>query len=275
MSSERAGIGLRDELVHALERNELFLLFQPQVDLWRGRVVGAEALCRWQHPRHGLLQPEDFLGALDGDADAGLALVDWALGEALRCAAGWRTQGHGLRVGVNVGASQLLDARWPAQLDVHLQALAGLPSASLELELLESSPIEDFTLMAQRIQSCRHAGVGVALDDFGAGHNALDWLRRLPVSSLKLDRAFITGLPHSATDTAIVRHLVALANELGIAVLAEGVESQLQGDCLIALGCELGQGFAIAPPLLPTDLLPWLRAYEAAPLWNRDSPAAG
>ncbi len=274
MSGARACVDLRGELVQALGRGELFLLFQPQVDLCRGRVVGAEALCRWQHPRHGLLQPEDFLGSLDGDADAGLALADWALGEALRCATGWHAQGHGLQVGVNVGAAQLLDARWPARFDAHRQALAGMPSARLELELLESSLIEDFALMVQRIEACQQAGVGVALDDFGAGHSSLAWLRRLPVSSLKLDRAFIAGLPHRAADTAIVRHLVALAKELRLAVVAEGVESQAQGDCLIALGCTLGQGFAIAPPLLPTDFLPWLRRYEAAPQWVRRPAAA-
>lgn len=267
MSSGRAGAGLRGELVQGLGRGELFLLFQPQVDLRRGRVIGAEALCRWQHPRHGLLQPEDFLGALDGDAAAGTALADWALGQAVECAVGWHAQGHGLRVGVNVGAAQLLDARWPARLDVHLQALAGAPSARLELELLESSVIDDFATVAQRIEACRRAGVGVALDDFGAGHSALAWLR-LPVSSIKLDRAFVAGLPHSATDTAIVRHLVALAKELGLAVLAEGVESPAQGECLIALGCEFAQGFAIAPPLTADELPGWLRGYEQAPLWD-------
>ena len=128
--------------------------------------------------------------------------------------------------------------------------------------------------MVQRIEACQQAGVGVALDDFGAGHSSLAWLRRLPVSSLKLDRAFIAGLPHRAADTAIVRHLVALAKELRLAVVAEGVESQAQGDCLIALGCTLGQGFAIAPPLLPADFLPWLRRYEAAPPWVRRPAAA-
>jgi EAL domain-containing protein (putative c-di-GMP-specific phosphodiesterase class I) len=268
MSAAPACAGLPAELVQALGRGELFLLFQPQVDLRRGRVVGAEALCRWQHPRHGLLQPEEFLRSLDGDAEAGFALADWAVGEAVRCAAGWHAQGHGLQVGVNVGAAQLLDERWPARLDAHLQVLAALPAAGLQLELLESSVIADFTLMAQRIEACRQVGVGVALDDFGAGHTALAWLRRLPVSALKLDRVFISELPHSAADTAIVRHLVALARELGLAVLAEGVESRLHGDCLIALGCELGQGFAIAPPLPPADFLPWLRRYEAAPLWD-------
>ena len=274
MTAARAGVGLRDELAQALARGELFLLFQPQVDLNGGRVVGAEALCRWQHPGHGLLQPEDFLGALDADADAAFALADWALGEAVRCAAGWHAQGHGLRVGVNVGAAQLLDARWPARLDAHLQALAGLPTARLELELLESSVIEDFARVAQCIEACLRAGVGVALDDFGAGHSALAWLSRLPASALKLDRAFIAGLPHSAADMAIVRHLVALAKELGLAVVAEGVESRRQGECLIALGCELGQGFAIAPPMPSADVVPWLRGYEAAPLWGQRTATA-
>lgn len=273
MSSARARVDLRGELAQALGRGELFLLFQPQVDLHRGRVVGAEALCRWQHPRHGLLQPEDFLGVLDSDPEAGLALADWAIGQAVQCAADWQAQGHGLRLAVNVGAAQLLDARWPARFDAHLQALAKVPSAMMELELLESSVIDDFALMAQRIEACVRAGVGVALDDFGAGHSTLAWLRRLPVSSLKLDRTFIAGLPHSAADTAIVRHLVALANELGLGVVAEGVESQVQGECLLALGCELGQGFAIAPPLPPADFLPWLRRYEEAPLWERRRPS--
>ncbi|MDQ7955921.1 MAG: EAL domain-containing protein [Pseudomonadota bacterium] len=269
MSAGRARTGLRDELAQALGRGELFLLFQPQVDLRRGRVVGAEALCRWQHPRHGLLQPEDFLGALDGDAATALALADWALGQAVRCAVAWHAQGHGLRVGVNVDATQLLDAQWPARLDAHLQVLARAPSARLELELLESSVIADFDLAAQRIEACRRAGVQVALDDFGAGHSALAWLSRLPVASLKLDRAFVAGLPHRAADTAIVRHLVALAKELRLEVVAEGVESPAQGECLLALGCEIVQGFAIAPPLRPGEFLPWLEGYEESPLCPR------
>lgn len=272
MSAGRVDAGLRGELARALQRGELFLLFQPQVDLRRGRVVGAEALCRWQHPRHGLLNPEDFLFALDGDATCGLALADWAVGQALRCALAWHAQGHGLRVGVNIGAAQLLDAQWPARLDAHVQALALAPSTRLELELLESSVIDDFDLMAQRIEACHRAGVGVALDDFGAGNSALAWLSRLPVSSLKLDRAFVAGLPHSAADTAIVRHLAALAKELGLAVVGEGVESAAQGECLLALGCEIGQGFAIAPPLPPDEFLPWLRGYEQAPLWPQRPP---
>ena len=272
MSAGRVDAGLRGELARALQRGELFLLFQPQVDLRRGRVVGAEALCRWQHPRHGLLNPEDFLFALDGDAACGLALADWAVGQALRCALAWHAQGHGLRVGVNIGAAQLLDAQWPARLDAHVQALALAPSTRLELELLESSVIDDFDLMAQRIETCHRAGVGVALDDFGAGNSALAWLSRLPVSSLKLDRAFVAGLPHSAADTAIVRHLAALAKELGLAVVAEGVESVAQGECLLALGCEIGQGFAIAPPLPPDEFLPWLRGYERAPLCPQRPP---
>ncbi|MBS0426218.1 MAG: EAL domain-containing protein [Proteobacteria bacterium] len=274
MNSSRAHVGLRDELTQALQRGELFLEFQPQVDLRRGRVVGAEALCRWQHPRHGLLKPEDFLGALDGDATCGLALADWALGRAVQCAVAWHAQGHGLRVGVNVGAPQLLDAQWPVLLHAHLEALAQAPSASLELELLESSVIDDFDLAARRIDACRGAGAGVALDDFGAGHSALAWLSRLPASAIKLDRAFIAGLPHSAVDTAIVRHLVAMAKELGLAVVAEGVESAAQGECLLALGCDLGQGFAIAPPMLPEEFLPWLKGYEQAPLWQRRAPRA-
>ena len=275
MNAGRAGEDLRDELAQALGRGELTLAFQPQVDLVRGRVVGAEALCRWQHPRRGLLQPEDFLGAVDGDAQAGLALADWAIGQAVRWAVQWHAQGHGLKVGVNVAAAQLLDAHWPALLGAHLPALAEAPSARLEIELLESAAIDDFALMVQRIEACRQAGVGVALDDFGAGHSGLAWLRRLPVSSLKLDRAFVAGLPHGTADLVIVRHLVALGKALGLAVLAEGVESRSQGDCLLGLGCELAQGFAIAPPMAPDALLPWLRRYERAPLWKQPAPGAG
>jgi EAL domain-containing protein (putative c-di-GMP-specific phosphodiesterase class I) len=269
MSGARAGAGPNGDLAQALARGELFLLFQPQVDLRSGRVSGAEALCRWQHPVHGLLQPEDFLGALVGDDEAGFALADWALGEAVRCAADWHAQGHGLQVGVNVGAAQMLDARWPARLDAHLKALAGQPATRLEVELLESSDIVDFALMARRIEACRQAGVGVALDDFGSGHSALAWLSRLPVCGLKLDRTFVAGLPDRAADTAIVRHLVALAQEMGLSVVAEGVETQRQGDCLAALGCRFGQGFAIAPPLAACELVPWVRRYEAAPRWQQ------
>lgn len=264
---------LRAELQRGLAAGELFLLFQPQVDLGTGRVVGAEALCRWQHPRHGLLQPEDFLPALDGQ-ETGMALADWAIGQAVMRLAEWHAQGHALQVGVNVGADQLLDPRWPACLDAHLQALAAAPSATLALELLESSVIHDFPLLAQRIEACRGAGVEVALDDFGTGNSTLAWLRRLPVSGLKLDRAFVAGLPTGSADVAIVRHLVALVRELGLKVVAEGVESAAQGDCLRTLGCVLGQGFAIAAPMPPDAFLPWLRRYEAAPGWMAPSPAA-
>ncbi|MGJ7490353.1 putative bifunctional diguanylate cyclase/phosphodiesterase [Variovorax sp. ZT4R33] len=265
---EQEALELRRAMAEGLGRGELWLAYQPKVDMRCGRVIGAEALIRWRHPTHGELQPGDFIPHIE-DHELVEQLGDWAIGEALQQAAHWHADGVGTSVSVNINPRHMQRPDFLERLAAHLARHPQLPAGALELEILETSAIKDFTTVTRFIEACKTLGVPVAMDDFGTGYSSLTYLRRLPVAALKLDQSFVNGVIDNAEDQAIVKGILLLAKGLGRKAIAEGVESVAHGRVLMDLGCTLGQGYGIARPM-PAEALPgWIVAYERAPLWGR------
>lgn len=252
----RERLELEQQLHIALQNNELLLYYQPQWDVQSGVLYGVEALIRWQHPVRGLLSAGQFLPV----AEAGgltFAIGSWVLQEALRQAAAWYAAGYPLRMGVNVSAAQLLHPNFIQSLEEMLNRYR-LPAELIELELIESTALQDHATGAQRLRDVRALGIRIAIDDFGTGYSSLSYLQRLHVDSLKIDRSFVDALGSpSATpsDTVpLVQTIISLAHNFRLTVVAEGVETKHQLDFLQRSGCEVVQGFLTGKPM-PTHAL--------------------
>jgi diguanylate cyclase (GGDEF)-like protein/PAS domain S-box-containing protein len=248
-----------NELHRALERDELVLHYQPQVDLHTRTMVGLEALVRWRHPTRGLLLPGEFI-PLAEDSGLIVPLGSWVVGEACRQAAAWQIPRTAagqdqarLNVSVNVSAHQIADPSFPRQVATALEE-SGLDPDRLWLEITESTLMGHGDLTIGTLISLRDLGLHLEIDDFGTGYSSLSYLKRLPIETLKVDRSFIDELDSNQDDVAIVRAIIALGESLGLSVLAEGVERLTQAEQLQRLNCYLAQGFLFGRPL-PADAL--------------------
>lgn len=249
----REKLELEGDLRHALEQGELRLEYQPQCD-HTGKVVAFEALMRWKHPRLGEVSPGRFI-PLAEESGLIVPIGEWALRTACHQAAAWRTAGHDVRVSVNVSAMQFRRGDW---VDTVRHALrdAGLPPQALELEITESLLLQSAKESSANLFELRALDVGVAIDDFGTGYSSLSYLHKLPITTLKIDQSFVREIglaPISGQEDApIIRTIIALAHNLGMSVVAEGVETQQQQRVLVELGCEYLQGYFLHRPL-PVD----------------------
>jgi len=244
----------------ALSRNELLLHYQPQVDIASGRVLGVEALVRWQHPQWGLVPPGRFIPAAEENGLI-VEIGNWVLFEACRQAASWRAQGVAIpRVAVNVAAAQLHKGSLES---IVREALAqtGLPASALELELTESSLVENNAEVMLTLSRLKALGVKLSIDDFGTGYSCLAYLRQLAVDTLKIDRSFVKGID-TEDGHAIVATIIQMADSLGLTTLAEGVEDQIIADELLRLGCRQAQGFLYARPVPAQELAATLGALQ-------------
>jgi len=263
---DEAGLIATARLQHALDGGELLLHYQPQIDLRTGQVMGVEALLRWQHPERGLLAPAHFLPQLEA---TGLAVQvgDWVIEQALAQAATWRREGlnggRGLPVSVNVGARQLNRTDFPQRLQELLQRQDAGLARLLNIDVLESDALSETDATQALIQRCVHLGVGIALDDFGAGYSHLASLKRLSVDTLKLHRSYVQGMLGDAQDLSLVESVIGLARNIGCAVLAKGIESRAHARELLRLGCRLGQGHGIAAAMPPASLPGWIHGFAA------------
>jgi EAL domain-containing protein (putative c-di-GMP-specific phosphodiesterase class I) len=242
-------VSLARDLRAALKAGELRLRYQPKLDIRAGRITGAEALLRWEHPERGPVAPEIILG-LARESELIQSLGTWALDQACRDAAAWgKTQAS---VAVNVEAEQF---ETPALVKTVARALdeAKLVPARLEIEITESSLMRDPEQVAGTLAGLAELGVSITVDDFGTGYSSLAYLRRFPVDALKIDRAFVEELPGNAEDAAIVRAIVSLAAALNLRVVAEGVSKQAQLDFLRAEGADLAQGYLIGEAMDGAD----------------------
>lgn len=248
-------LGLRQ----ALERGELRLYYQPQVDLRTGAIRGFEALLRWEHPQRGLVSPASFI-ALAEESGLIVPIGQWALREACREAAGWQAAGLGpLRVAVNLSARQF----WQGSVTEAVRAAladSGLAPAQLELEITESVVARDLKQVVLSLEQLRRMGITVAIDDFGTGYSSLAYLRSLPIGKLKIDRSFIQGIPIDREAAALVAEIVRLAHVLSLEVVAEGVETEAQAAFLRDAGCEAMQGFVFSRPLPAAECAPLVRS---------------
>jgi diguanylate cyclase (GGDEF)-like protein len=253
-STER--LELTGELRRAIKDGELVLHYQPKIDLQSRKVTGVEALVRWRHPKRGLLSPESFLPLAER---SGLmkALTGEVLKMALRQSRTWRDAGIELTMAVNVSADDLLDLRFPEDVETRL-AERGVVARWLELEITEHTILAD-PERARAVLTQLHAmGVRLAVDDFGSGYSSLMYLKELPVDAVKIDRSFIRDMAVKTDDEIIVRAIVDLARNLNLEVVAEGVEDEATWNRLNELGCELAQGYYLSPPLAEKELVLWL-----------------
>lgn len=257
---------VEDELRRAIEQGELRLYLQPELDLHDGRVAGAEALIRWQHPVDGLLSPARFLPDVER---AGLMtmLGDWVVDTAIDLAAQCRVERNGdpLRIWVNLAASQLADGE-PLCERVRVALDSGrITARCIGFEVTESSLLEDLPGAVVLLQTLREMGVEIALDDFGTGYSSLSYLRQLPVTAVKIDQQFVAGIGGSLADEAIIEAVIDLAHALGLRVVAEGIEDVAQAEVLIRMGADQAQGYHFGRPMPLEQLcgvleLPWCGA---------------
>ena len=254
---------LRHDLAKAIGRRELRLEYQPQLDLDPERVSGVEALLRWHHPAFGAIEPEKLIRLAEAGGQIG-AIGEWALREACAVAARWPPARPPIRLAVNVAASQLVRGDFVARVGGILAA-TGLPAERLELELTETSALNEVDRVTTALQALHAMGIALALDDFGTGYASLSHLRQFPLDVLKVDRSFIASLARSpnAADLAIVQSLIELGHRLGLRVVAEGVESEAQLTALRRMGCNAVQGRLVGRPLAPDEIGRWLSARVA------------
>ncbi|MGO3128172.1 MAG: putative bifunctional diguanylate cyclase/phosphodiesterase [Luteimonas sp.] len=257
-----------------LDRGELRLVFQPRLSLSPPRITGVEALLRWSSPEHGDIPPAEFIPIAE---ESGLILEigEWVLREACLVLQRWRQHGMDeLNVSVNVSVLQLLRGNFVGVVGRVLDDV-GIPPHLLELELTESVLMANAEQTAGRLQAFRALGVSLAIDDFGTGYSSLAYLKRLPITTIKIDKAFVDGLPHDAEDAAITPTIVAMAHSLGLRVVAEGVETEAQMRFLAERGCDEIQGFWLSPPLDALQCLAFMRNWRPDGLLavHRDSLA--
>jgi EAL domain-containing protein (putative c-di-GMP-specific phosphodiesterase class I) len=256
-------LALLGELRRAIDQHQLLLHYQPKVDTHSGQVLGVEALVRWQHPTHGLIPPGEFIPLAER---TGLIqpLTHYVLDAALGQCHQWRQAGHELSVAVNVSARRLLDLDFPDQVAATLTRWR-VPARLLVVEITESTIMADPTHALEILGRLSAMGVQLSIDDFGTGYSSMAYLKNLPVHELKIDRSFVAQLTSDSRDAVIVRSTVDLGRNLGLRVVAEGVEDQATWQALAALGCDAIQGYHISRPVPPDHLINWLEHQQAAP----------
>ncbi|CAM0557177.1 hypothetical protein EHLJMEHL_02265 [Vreelandella titanicae] len=257
----------RQRFIDALTHNELCLYYQPQVDMRSGKVVGLEALIRWQHPEDGLLAPGQFLPIID-TTPLEVDLGEWVIERALRQLSEWQVQGIALPINVNISPTHLLVSDFSQRLGELLARYPDVPPVMLKLEVLESAAMHDIQAALQNMARCQSLGVSFAIDDFGTGFSSLTHLRQLPVSLIKIDQSFVRDMLTDQDDMAIVESVIYMANRFKRPMLAEGVETLDHAKALMALGCDLAQGYGIARPMPAESLPTWLANWPSREEWS-------
>lgn len=256
-----------EHIRHALSQNEFVLYYQPKVNMKTGEVIGVEALIRWQHPERGLLPPAAFLPIVEG-LPISVELGEWVINTALSQLSAWRVQGMEIPVSVNIPALQLQQKNFVMRLAELFIAHPDVPQNLLELEILETSVLEDVAQIVDVMQACIALGTSFAMDDFGTGYSSLTYLRRLPVELLKIDQSFVRGMIGDPEDLAIVKGVIGLASAFRRRVIAEGVETIAHGEILLSLGCELAQGYGIARPMPAINVPNWVATWQPDAVWT-------
>jgi len=255
-----------ERIRQGMDKNEFVLYYQPKVNMRTGAVIGVEALIRWQHPDRGLLPPSTFLPIIEEHV-LSIELGDWVINQALTQINEWQHLGLDMPVSVNVGALQLQQGEFVTRLAQHLLQHKDVPPGNLELEILETSALEDITDIAELMRQCRKLGVHFAVDDFGTGYSSLTYLKRLPAEMLKIDQSFVRDMLDDPDDLAIVKGVIGLAHAFHRKVIAEGVETIAHGQLLLAQHCELAQGYGIARPMPASAIPEWVTRWRPDAAW--------
>jgi EAL domain-containing protein (putative c-di-GMP-specific phosphodiesterase class I) len=257
------------DLASAIEQRQFVLHYQPKIDVSTGKVIGSEALVRWQHPTRGLLAPDDFLSTAE---ETGLmkALTRLVLRSAIEQTAAWRAEGLDLRVAVNLSASDLLNEQLANEI-LDLLDEYDVPVPALELEVTETVLMTHPQQARDMLERLHQLGLRIALDDYGVGYCTLAYLRDLPIDELKIDRSFVGGMADDRRTVAIVRSTIELAHALDLKVVAEGVEEQHALTTLSGFGCEFAQGYYFSRPLPAAQFRAFVAASASAPVPPHES----
>ena len=264
LKTQQESIG---DVLSALVLHEFVLHYQPKVNMRSGEVIGVEALIRWQHPQLGMIQPLEFLPAIEGHAIS-LQLGEWVIDTALTQIRQWQSEGISLNVSVNISAYQLQQVNFTERLARLLAAYPEMTQHCLELEILETSALHDTRQASATMNACGELGVRFSIDDFGTGYSSLTYLKRLPAYLIKIDQSFVRDMLEDTDDLAIVKGVVGLTKVFGRDVIAEGVETIAHGSALLKLGCELAQGYGIAHPMPAADLPQWVANFKPDNTWK-------
>ena len=252
----------KQKALHCIEEglfnNEFVLYFQPKINMKTLMFEGAEALIRWQHPEKGLVPPGQFLPVIDGH-QLELELGKWVMNKALQQIQGWYEQGFTCPLSINIAAQHIQRIDFISELENLLKTYPHINPQLIELEILETSALDDIELVSSILTQCRQLGVSVALDDFGTGYSSLAYLKRLPVDCLKIDQGFVRDMLGDPDDLSIIEGVLGLAKAFNLRVIAEGVETPDHCRQLLALNCHSGQGYGIAKPMPAEDLPAWVR----------------
>lgn len=260
-----------EHIRQALAAGEFVLHYQPKVNMRTGKVIGAEALLRWQHPDRGILPPGMFLGIIEDDPLA-IEIGDWVMETALSQMETWQAEGLDLPVSVNLSAVELQQPDFADRLRARLAAHPRINPSSLELEVLESSALSDVVQASLVVGACREIGVSIALDDFGIGYSSLTYLKRLPANVLKIDQSFVRDMLDDPENLNILEGIMGLASAFRREVVAEGVETVDHGVMLLQMGCELAQGYGIARPMAASEVKSWATTWRPDPRWAEVPP---
>ena len=261
----------REELENirrALLNNEFVLYYQPKVNMQSGKVIGVEALIRWQHPERGILAPGLFLPIIEDDYLI-VTVGEWVLETALQQIQSWKQHGLNLSVSINISALQLQQPNFVKRLKSILEKFPDMNANDLELEILETSALCDISQVSKVINECQNIGINFSLDDFGTGYSSLAYLKRLPAKILKIDQSFVRDMLEDSDDLAIIQGIVGLASAFDRYVIAEGVETIAHGEKLLALGCMLAQGYGIARPMPAEEIPNWVKTWRPDKAWQK------
>ncbi|NIB39589.1 EAL domain-containing protein [Pseudomaricurvus alkylphenolicus] len=256
-------LNLMSELRLAIEKDQLQLFYQPKLCLHTQHIVSVESLVRWVHPEHGFINPDDFIPLAEQSGTI-RELTHWAISTALRQHCEWRKQGIRLRFAVNISALDLVDLSLPAYVSQQLSEHR-VDAQYLTLEVTESAVMNEPDAAIRALDMLRRMGIKLSIDDFGTGYSSMAYLKQMPVSELKVDKAFVMDMANNSDDAKIVKSTVDLAHNLGLSVVAEGVEDELALDILRQYRVEFAQGYFIAKPMKPADFQQWI---EQTTYWN-------
>ena len=256
-----------EQILHAFKKEELELYYQPKVNMRTGEIVGVEALMRWNHPTKGLISPLDFLPVIEGHVSS-IEIGEWVIESALKQIKIWKERGINIPISVNTGARQLLEEGFEEYLESILSQYPTVEPHMLEIEVLESSKLEDMIRATDVMNACRSLGITFSLDDFGTGYSSLIYLKSLPIKQIKIDQGFVREMLENPYDLSILEGIISLSKSFGMSVIAEGVETSEHAMMLVQLGCDLGQGYVIARPMPASEFPSWVKNYISNKQWQ-------
>lgn len=256
------------DLRHAIKNDQLVLHYQPKVDMSQNRVVGFEALLRWEHPEKGLVYPDEFLPLVENESSFMVELGHWVLEQSFSQVELWHKQGLEVSLSMNVSSHDVQQQDFAKYIKGLLDKYPNIRPNTIEIELLETSAFENFEVTSNILKQCQELGISIAIDDFGTGYASLQYLKNLPMNTIKIDKSFVIELLNSKSNLSIVEASIGLAHTFGCSVVAEGVESEEHGRVLLELGCKIAQGYVIAKAMPSEETIEWARSWQGFDSWR-------